>query len=36
MCSRETVEAMVSRWPGLASMDANDVLARLMALKARV
>ena len=35
MCSRETVTAMVSRWPGLASMNANDVLARLMSLKAR-
>ena len=26
---------MVSRWPGLAGMDANDVLARLMSLKVR-
>jgi len=36
MCSRETVAAMVSRWPGLAGMDANDVLGRLMSLKARL
>ena len=35
MCSRETLKGMIKRWPALAGMDANDVLARLISLKAR-
>ena len=34
MCSHETLLKMASRWPALASKDANDVIARLMSLKA--
>ena len=35
MCSRETVMNIISRWPALASMNATDVLARLISLKVR-